>query len=76
MVDLDKEKWFPLSDGPKEVGCSRQKLARLIKDGKETASGRVVYLDFALTESGKVTSVEAIARFRKALNDLDERPGV
>ena len=62
------EDWFLLSMGPKKVGKSYGSLRSLIMSGRRSASGVVVHLDYACTEGGMATSVEALERFRRMLN--------
>ena len=69
MIDLRKEKPFPLSEGPKTVGISYHSLYRLIHEGRESVTGEVIYLEKCRMISGIGTTREALERFNLRLND-------
>lgn len=69
MIAMLQEQWFLLSDGPQKVGIARATLGDLIRRGRKSIGGVTVKLESFKTETGTATSVEAVARFRIALND-------
>jgi hypothetical protein len=69
---LDEE-WFFLSEGKKRVRKSETSLRRLIMEGQVAPSGRRVMLESMKIETGTITSVQALRRFRERLNELHEK---
>jgi hypothetical protein len=62
---------FALREGPVRVRKSKSALYRYIKKGARSMSGKIVFLEYCLLESGWATSIEAFQRFRRRLNDVE-----
>ena len=76
MFDVDKENVFSIYQANRHTPYSYSTIKRWIDDGSESIDGSTVHLEWCLTLGSKLgTSIEAIKRFHRRLNGLDENPG-
>ncbi len=69
-IDIERERVFPISQGPAYVKKSKTVLWRYIRIGVlNKTTGETIYLEKLETPTLK-TSVEAYVRFLKKLNGL------
>lgn len=69
MIDIEREDVFMLGQGPTKVGKSASGLRDMIIRGRRSIDGRLVKLEMCRLSGGTGTSVEALRRFRRALNE-------